>query len=129
MTAPALIEKGAKLFTWLHPGELLQEEAQVGRAMEEKPECAPRHGAFVYLFREDLKPDPRDVLFPIWESMTLADSHLRTKVEDNEDDDYDGDEDEEIGELQARPGGALPSLAPARDASRTLMRQTRRSVW
>jgi len=59
VTAPHLRRKGAQLFAWINPGEVLS----VG---DVPPWKVCDHGAFAYLFHEDLAAeDSRDVFFGV----------------------------------------------------------------
>lgn len=60
VTAPFLRERGARLFVWINPGERI--EPMVGG----EPWRVSDHGAFVYLFHEDLKAtDERDAVYAV----------------------------------------------------------------
>jgi len=59
VTAPLLRKKGAKLFAWINPGEVLKAGGQ-------DPWAVCKHGAFVYLFHDDVSAeDERDVYFQV----------------------------------------------------------------
>jgi len=68
VTAPLLRRKGAQLFAWINPGEVLSGNGDVS------PWKVSDHGAFAYLFHEDLTAeDDRDVFFEV-EAATLKTS-------------------------------------------------------
>jgi len=59
VTLPYLKQKGAKLFTWINPGEVIT--PAVG-----EPWTVSQHGSFAYLFHEDVdQEDSRDVCFSL----------------------------------------------------------------
>mmetsp|Transcript_35566 Transcript_35566/g.65849 ORF Transcript_35566/g.65849 Transcript_35566/m.65849 type:complete len:554 (+) Transcript_35566:76-1737(+) len=66
-TIPFLVGKGVKLFAWINPGEVLEVS---GRDPWEIP---AEHGAFAYLYHEDLAAaDDRDVFFPVEQSAHMT---------------------------------------------------------
>jgi hypothetical protein len=131
VTIGALRDACAQYYCWVHPGEVLLrggggggggDGGGGGGATEAARWEAPAHGAFVYLFREDKQPDPRDVYFPLWsvndhEASLGAVALAFGRSSYNDDDDEEDDEETWAPASAPTPRHSPPAAASAVEAA------------